>query len=195
MRKGLIFVLALGLLVTACSKRKLLSKKIVKNPPSVPQTETKQIDPAVVRSIVPGLIMTPEFESAIQDKGLYTPDNCFQLVKLTKGTQVIGTYLEISAVICSPDTLVAENDVLLRLKMEQNAQFAAQYRLIVEQSYSPAIGAIRKIENNGTTEYRLDGLCEIDAGGYGESWDTFCQLAIEGSFWRKPDPLDLYNLD
>lgn len=197
MRKLLFAALALSLLLSACSKKNLNSpNKVQKNPPSVPTTTGgEQIDPEVVRTAVPKLVLTPSFEGQLQDKGVYTPDVCFQLVKLTKGTQQIGTYLEISSVPCPGAGLVSESDVLLRLTVRQSTQYNTQYRLVYEQSYSPEVGAVRRVSNNGVTEYRMEGLCDIDVGGYNEGWDTYCSIAVESSLFRNPEPLDFYNLD
>jgi hypothetical protein len=197
MRATVVAFLAFSLFFLGCSKRTALSPRIVpKNPPSVPTTtETGEIDPQVVRTEIPRLVLNYYFEKALQDKGVYTPDVCFQLVKLTKGTQTIGTYVEMSSVPCPGSGLVAESDVLLRLKAEQSQQYGTQYRVIYEQSYSPEIGAFRRIVTNGVTEYQMEGLCDIDVQGYNESWDTYCQIAVEGSLFRNPDPLDFYNLD
>jgi hypothetical protein len=196
MRTLIAAALTTALFLSGCSTRQAQTTDRTKNPPSVPtDPNTGKIDNTVIRNEVPNLKLYTYFEQGLQNKGIYTPDVCFQLVKLTQGGTDIGMYLEMSSVPCPGVGLVEESDVLLRVKVQQSTQYNTQYRLVYEQSYSPEIGAIRRITTNGTVEYRLEGLCDVDAGGYNEGWDTYCDIAVENSLLRNPDPLNLYNLD
>ncbi len=190
MRKLLMLALCSGLVLSACSKKALVGKDVPKNPPSLPKT-----DPQVVGTPVAGFLLTSSFVTELQNKGLYTPDICLQMAEYKKGTQLIGTYLEISSVPCPGSGLVDDKDVLLRLTAVQDTQYPTNWRLIFEQSYSPEVGTIHKFVNNGVTEMRPEGPCDIDTRNENRGWDDYCSIAVESSLFRTPDPLDFYNLD
>jgi hypothetical protein len=184
MRKMFIVALSLGLALTACSKKKL----------TVDAPKGKTIEPGEVRDPVWNFSLSPAFEAELQNKGIYTPDICIRLVKIAKSSADSSTYLEIASVTCPTTGDLAENDVLLRLKVEPQGTSETDLRVVYESpSYHPEIGAIKKTVSGNVTSYSLESLCDIDAGNSG--WDTYCNVAIENSVFRNPEPFDFYNLD
>lgn len=211
-KTSLILLAVFSLMIGACAKNNkgnvVARNKGVpktpwtKNPPSVPTVpkptspnNPTPVDPAVVRTVVPEF----EFANAFSDemytgKNYYEPDNCVQWVKMTKGAQVIGNYLEISATTCPAVGVVSDDQVLVRLKIDSNPSALEQFPIIYEQSASPEIGMIRKYEINGKPSYQLEGLCDVDPIGWERDWSTYCTIKLDGSSWANP-PFEMQYLD
>lgn len=207
----MVLLVLCSLFIGACSKNKPTAKLVTngkrtpwkKNPPSVPVTPNPvnpnpqnptPVDPQVVRGVVTEFKLSQLMSEKLYELNYYAPDNCVQWVKMTKGGTLIGHYLEISNTFCPGTGPVDDNSVLLRLKIEQDKDYATQFHLIYEQSASPEIGMIRKLVTDNVTAYELEGLCDLDPSGWDRGWSTYCSVSITESKWANP-PLEMQNLD
>ncbi len=145
---------------------------------------------------MPAIEFHPSFLEELYTRGYDEADACIRWVKMTQNGAELGQYLELAAIGCpsSSSDLLDDADVLLRLKVEQNTTYHTQYRVIYEQSASPEIGVFRRLNLNGQDSYQLEGLCDIDVGGYNADWNQYCRVQIENGTFGVP-PLETFNLD
>jgi len=192
-KAALVTVIGAALVIGCSKKQDELSKgnEPGKNPPSIPMVNEK-IDPAAIRTPMDAIVYSSAVDSALIKKGLYTPDNCIQWVKISKDGKDIGTYLEISAKSCLSGSVVDEEDVLLRLTVKQHEQFFTQYHVYNELT-NERLGIFRRLVTNSVVSFELEGMCDVGHDSTNnEAFEKICQVAVESSFFRSPRPFTWY---